>query len=366
MALRLLLSNNPNLDQLKILLTEDYLISETSLLHAALTNNHKEAQPELAKCIEFLLQEFRGLARRTLKELCSEKNPDLSAIAILIKRCSLSELYSALKAAIYHDNIDCSKLLFAAGLHYSSELLLNLHSKSNYATFAYLFDKIGCTFDCTSDTLNHFISIERTDFVNELLDNSGDLGTEYSFQLALQYDFDLTVIKRLIPYCHRDRTLEMACEEKRSEVIFLLLDVYPNVRKVLHLLFSKKKDIDVRLVIQQFIALGSDINEKCNVLGTPLKLACRNKLTSSVIELLRLGANFDLNIQYNCCIPAIQEALAVNFPQHYNSFPRNLDNIWMLNYKLREQIFTLMLCQLNNKYLLGLPIELMEIIFSHL
>lgn len=374
MTLEYLRSVDLDVRKLRSILCKDYQNEPKDLLRAVLSNKHEEARIEIHRCIKFLLSKYENLAKLTLIECCGDTNFDWEAFPLLLNYCKHEDLIEGLKVAIHHDNVACLHLLNEVA---DNNLFLSfscLHSKSDYATFAYLL-----TLPSLRNALNSYgngivsdlISLSRSDFIREILKYASAISLHH-FSQALKYNFDLDVIDQIASFCDRTKALKIACRKKKKPVIFLLMDAFSKSENLLHHLVASKEDIDVRDIIRLFIASGIDVNEVCKFLviengvvfpsRTPLRLACDNQLTSSVIELLRLDANFDSSIKYDECNLEIQEALVANF----NPSSRNLNNIWMLNYRLREQIYTLMLCRLRNTYLTSLPIELLEIIFKYL
>lgn len=374
MTLDYLRSKDLDVRKLQRILLTDHQIEPIDLLRAVLSNKHEEARIEIHRCIKFLLREYENLAKLTLIECCGDTNFDWEAFPLLLNYCKHEDLIEGLKVAIRCDNVVCLHLLNEVA---NDNLFLAfdcLHAKSDYATFAYLLTLPNLRVASNpygNGIVSHLISLSRSDFVREILNYASAISLHH-FSRALEYNLDLDVIERIASFNDRIDALKIACRKKKKPVILLLMDTFSKSKNLLHHLVSSKEDIDVRDIIRRFVASGIDVNELCKFLVvengvvfpslTPLRLACDNQLTSSVIELLRLGANFDSNIKYDECNLEIQKALAANF----HPSTRNLNNIWMLNYRLREQIYTLMLCRLRNTYLTVLPIELMEIIFKYL
>lgn len=140
-----------------------------------------------------------------------------------------------------------------------------------------------------------------------------------------------------------------------------LLKPDDNMTKLLFKLFEHPGDVDVRDIIRTFVKYKADVNGVSHTRRTPLRLACHNNLTSSVIELIHQGARYEpgLKIPPNSII---EKVIRLNF--HGDEFTVN--DFYLLHPLRRDKITAMMLARLSNAQLQLLPIELLEIIFSYL
>lgn len=362
------------------------------------SNCHPEAYSEVTKCLDYcdkLNQKFYGEVIIYIAE--NRQANTLFLSHILTKNISPNELWRGLIRAVKHNNLVATRLLLDAKAptylpDYQISIFGHLHQNSSDEMFDLLIEfKVDINLlHVNYPILSFFIRKKLTHFSLRLIALGAKIQPQ---QLAevLCHDPDPRLLEIFIPIGRNARIkhysmLEYACVRKCSIAILAMLDDTTNATNLLFHLLENPGDTEVRPVIRALIARGAGIDgvgksehtsmhheRRKNLIKalresgyTPLYSACKNNLTRSAIELIRLGAKYSICIQRLKLCPAIEKALSLNFPQHPQHYAFSLDDFWMLNFKARNCISTLMLCRMSVEMLQALPIELLQIIFSQL